>query len=256
MDKNTTYQTGNTAATKFESLVNRLYVSLCFAANRFLGDKTAAQDIVQEAFARLWELQGKNKNIENIDNYMYMLVHNLSLEWLRTRKLQAKYLNNHPLKEVNIFNVIVEADVAMQILAEIEKLPPRSKQVMQLAFQGLDNQQIAQEINGCAEYFKEVTGQDMPPFFRPPEGVYSIRTLEKTQELGYKTIFWSFAYRDWVTDDQPGKEAAFNNIINYSHNGCIMLLHAVSESNTQALDSAIKELKAQGYTFESLYRLP
>ena len=62
MDKNTTYQTGNTAATKFESLVNRLYVSLCFAANRFLGDKTAAQDIVQEAFARLWELQGKNKN--------------------------------------------------------------------------------------------------------------------------------------------------------------------------------------------------
>ena len=51
MDKNTTYQTGNTAATKFESLVNRLYVSLCFAANRFLGDKTAAQDIVQEAFA-------------------------------------------------------------------------------------------------------------------------------------------------------------------------------------------------------------
>lgn len=120
----------------------------------------------------------------------------------------------------------------------------------------LTDEQIAQEINGCAEYFKEVTGQDMPPFFRPPEGVYSIRTLEKTQELGYKTIFWSFAYRDWVTDDQPGKEAAFNNIINYSHNGCIMLLHAVSESNTQALDSAIKELKAQGYTFESLYRLP
>ena len=66
MDKNTTYQTGNTAATKFESLVNRLYVSLCFAANRFLCDKTAAQDIVQEAFARLWELQGKNKNIENV----------------------------------------------------------------------------------------------------------------------------------------------------------------------------------------------
>ncbi len=120
----------------------------------------------------------------------------------------------------------------------------------------LTDEQIAEEINGCAEYFKEVTGQDMPPFFRPPEGVYSIRTLEKTQQLGYKTIFWSFAYRDWVTDDQPGKEAAFNNIINYSHNGCIMLLHAVSQSNTEALDSAIKELKAQGYTFESLYRLP
>lgn len=146
MDKNTAYQTENTSANKFESLVNRLYVPLCFAANRFLCDKTAAQDIVQEAFARLWELQGKNKNIENVDNYMYMLVHNLSLEWLRTCKMQAKYLNNHPLKEVNIFNVIVESDVTMQILAEIEKLPARSKQIMELTFKGLDNQQIAEEL--------------------------------------------------------------------------------------------------------------
>lgn len=146
MDKNTAYRTGNTTLNNFESLVNRLYVPLCFAANRFLGDKTAAQDIVQEAFARLWELQGKNKNIGNIDNYMYMLVHNLSLEWIRTRKLQAKYLNNLPPKEVNSFHVIVEADVAMQILAEIEKLPPRSKEIMELAFKGMDNQQIAEKL--------------------------------------------------------------------------------------------------------------
>ena len=96
----------------------------------------------------------------------------------------------------------------------------------------------------------------MPPFFRPPEGVYSIRTLEKTQQLGYKTIFWSFAYRDWVTDDQPGKEAAFNNIINYSHNGCIMLLHAVSKTNTNVLKDVITQLKNEGYEFKSLNDLP
>ena len=78
---------------------------------------------------------------------MYMLVHNHSLEWLRKLKLQEKFVNSRSLKEVNIFNVIVETDVALQIIKEIEKLPPRSKQVMQLAFQGLDNQQIAQEMN-------------------------------------------------------------------------------------------------------------
>lgn len=116
--------------------------------------------------------------------------------------------------------------------------------------------EIADEINGCSDYFKEVTGQEMPHFFRPPEGAYSIRTLEKTKELGYKTIFWSFAYKDWLVDAQPGKQAAYDNVMKYSHNGCIMLLHAVSQSNTEALDSIIKDLKAQGYTFKSLYDLP
>ena len=124
------------------------------------------------------------------------------------------------------------------------------------AMSTLSNEKIVNELTGCAEYFKEVTGVDMPLFFRPPAGEYSIRTLEKTQDLGYKTIFWSFAYQDWLIDAQPGMQTAYNNIINYSHNGCIMLLHAVSKSNTEALDSAIKELKAEGYRFESLENLP
>lgn len=132
---------------EFTTWVNQLYIPLCFAANRFLNDKDAAEDIVQEAFARLWEICHKGRKIEQIDHYMYMLVHNLSLEWLRKKRLQEKFVYSRPVKEVNILHVIVEADVAMQIVAEIEKLPPRSRQVMELALQGLDNQQIAHEMH-------------------------------------------------------------------------------------------------------------
>ena len=120
----------------------------------------------------------------------------------------------------------------------------------------ISDEQIVSEIENCAESFKALTGQEMPRFFRPPAGAYSIRTLEKTQEVGYKTIFWSFAYRDWVTDDQPGADVAYETVMNNYHNGCIMLLHAVSESNTEALDSIIKDIKAAGYSFESLENLP
>lgn len=120
----------------------------------------------------------------------------------------------------------------------------------------LSDEQIKSELDECAEYFKEVTGVEMPRFFRPPAGVYSIRSLEKTQDAGYKTIFWSFAYKDWETDNQPGKEEAYNMVMNNYHNGSIMLLHAVSQSNTEALDDMIKSLKQEGYTFLSLYDLP
>ena len=64
----------NSSPNEFASTMNRLYAPLCFAANRFLNDKSASEDIVQEAFARLWELVSKEKEIESIDNYMYMLL--------------------------------------------------------------------------------------------------------------------------------------------------------------------------------------
>ena len=96
----------------------------------------------------------------------------------------------------------------------------------------------------------------MPKFFRPPSGVYSIRTLEIAQELGYKTIFWSFAYKDWDTNAQPTTEEAFNMVKDNYHNGCIMLLHAVSEANTNALDDMLKFLKNEGYEFKLLTELP
>ncbi|MCL2462102.1 MAG: polysaccharide deacetylase family protein [Defluviitaleaceae bacterium] len=119
-----------------------------------------------------------------------------------------------------------------------------------------DDDQVAYEITYPADYFKSITGKDLDPFFRPPNGAYSVRTLYMTEQLGYKTIFWSYAYQDWITTDQPGKDVAYNNVMNNLHPGEILLLHAVSESNTEALPDIIDAILAQGYQFKSLYDLP
>jgi peptidoglycan-N-acetylmuramic acid deacetylase len=44
--------------------------------------------------------------------------------------------------------------------------------------------------------------------FRPPTGAFSEQSLAVTQSLGYKTVDWSFAYRDWDPDQQPALDAA------------------------------------------------
>ena len=49
----------------------------------------------------------------------------------------------------------------------------------------LTSEQMAAEINDCAAYFKEVTGKEMPRFFRPPEGVYSIHSLDRFHPFDY-----------------------------------------------------------------------
>lgn len=111
------------------------------------------------------------------------------------------------------------------------------------------------ELENTAKVFKDLTGKDMPKFFRPPMGKYSELSLAYTKELGYKTIFWSFAYLDWDINKQPSHEYAKKMILSRTHNGAIVLLHAVSKTNTEILDEVIKELKAKGYRFASLEEL-
>lgn len=111
------------------------------------------------------------------------------------------------------------------------------------------------EFTDTEKAFREVTGVEMPRFFRPPMGEFSEKSLYLTQKLGYKSIFWSFAHKDWEVNNQPKVDETINRVMTRSHNGEIMLLHAVSKTNTLALDSIIKELQSIGYRFADLREL-
>ena len=89
-------------------------------------------------------------------------------------------------------------------------------------------------------------------YFRPPKGEYSERTLKLTNDLGYTTVMWSDAYADWDVNNQKGSEYAKDMILNYMHNGCVLLLHAVSTDNAEVLGATIDILRDRGYEFYSL----
>ena len=109
-----------------------------------------------------------------------------------------------------------------------------------------------EELNECAQYMKEVTGYDMDPYFRPPSGEYSERVLQFADDMGYKTIFWSIAYLDYDINNQPGTEYVISHFDKYHHSGAIILMHNVSESNANALDTVLTNMEQEGYTFPLL----
>lgn len=119
-----------------------------------------------------------------------------------------------------------------------------------------DPEKFKKELTDVEEAFKNLTGKDMPKYFRPPMGKYSKYSLEQTKALGYKSIFWSFAYKDWLVDDQPSESYAIEKIKKGAHPGEIMLLHAVSTTNTKVLKTVLTDLQNQGYEFKSLDELP
>ena len=114
---------------------------------------------------------------------------------------------------------------------------------------------FAKELKDLEVLFQEITGKEMPKFYRPPQGLYSEENLKMAQELGYKTVFWSLAYKDWENDNQPGKDYALGKLIPRTHNGAVILLHSTSQTNAEVLDELLTQWKNLGYRFATIDQL-
>lgn len=118
-----------------------------------------------------------------------------------------------------------------------------------------DKAAFAKELTDLEALYKETVGQELPKYYRPPQGIYSEENLKMAQELGYKTLFWSLAYVDWNNDAQPTREAAFAKLLPRTHNGAVVLLHSTSKTNAEILGELIDKWKAMGYRFGTLEEL-
>ena len=116
---------------------------------------------------------------------------------------------------------------------------------------------FAKELTDLEALYKEITGRELPRYYRPPQGIYSEENLKMARELGYKTVFWSLAYVDWNNDAQPTKEEAFRKLLPRTHPGAVVLLHSTSQTNAEILEELIGKWKEEGYCFgtvEDLFR--
>ena len=115
-----------------------------------------------------------------------------------------------------------------------------------------EKEAFSKELTDLETLFKEVTGKDLPKYYRPPQGIYSEENLKMAQELGYKTVFWSLAYVDWNNDAQPSGEEAFSKLLPRIHNGAVVLLHSTSATNGEILDELLTRWEQMGYTFGTI----
>ena len=118
-----------------------------------------------------------------------------------------------------------------------------------------DPEVFEKELADVAALYQDVTGQPMPKYYRPPQGIYSEQNLLQAQALGYRTVFWSLAYVDWYQDDQPSHELAFQKLVPRIHPGAVVLLHSTSRTNMEILDELLSKWEALGYRFGTLDEL-
>lgn len=112
-----------------------------------------------------------------------------------------------------------------------------------------DSEKIVYELHELDKLVYNVCKQHCR-FLRPPMGEYSERVLKIANDLGYRTAFWSLSHVDWK-DNVTAKDAE-KKVLSQLHNGAVILLHAVSYGNAEAIGNIIEKAQKEGYTFKSL----
>lgn len=114
---------------------------------------------------------------------------------------------------------------------------------------------LESELRQLEETVMKCAGVRVANYFRPPEGKFDMDLLDEASALGYRTVFWSFAYADWDNNKQMSPAAAKEKILKNLHNGAVILLHPTSATNAAIMGDLLAEMRAQGYRFGTLDEL-
>ena len=117
----------------------------------------------------------------------------------------------------------------------------------------ISNDEIKKEIIDLEQKYYNLTGSYLTKFFRPPAGNFDKKSLAVVKTLGYTSLFWSVSYKDW--NHQNDVSYAVKEVCDNIHNGAIILLHAVSSANADALGIIIDNLRNKGYMITSTEEL-
>lgn len=135
-----------------QTLLKLYYGALCLFAERMVTDRQAAEDIVGEAFIKLWKRRDNFATVQNIKAFLYISTRNAALNLLKQAKReslskkQLAYLSEE--QGAFVLNDMVRAEVLREILQEIDKLPEQCGKVLKLGYlQGMKNQEIATMLN-------------------------------------------------------------------------------------------------------------
>ncbi len=141
-------QRGDRAA--FDAVFRRWYEPLCLYACRLAdGDMDEAEDLVQQAFVKLWESRDRLTVTWSLKAYLYKTVHNACLNRLRSRNVHSKYLDFNA-QQLNTMYTPPD-DTAPELIERFQRaldaLPPQCRHIFELSrFETLRYREIADQL--------------------------------------------------------------------------------------------------------------
>jgi RNA polymerase sigma-70 factor, ECF subfamily len=138
----------------FGTLLGRYWKPLVQYALRLQGESDAAEDLVQEAFVRLWERREGWVPSGSPRSYLYRIVRNLALQDQEKVEVRARWraaLLAEQTEGVSPDVVLDSSLLARDVSTALDRLPPRRQEIVVLArFHGFSHREIA-ELMGISQ---------------------------------------------------------------------------------------------------------
>jgi len=137
----------------FELFFRKYNIHLCAFANKFLDDPEEAQEVVQDMFVKIWEDRDEIDPENSLKSYVFKIVQNLSINRLRRKKVESKYVDIYKLvyldnQEFSVHESLLARDLEAHIIYTIKKLPSECRKIFELSrSEGLKYREIADTLN-------------------------------------------------------------------------------------------------------------
>lgn len=161
----------------FKNLFEKYYYALKGFSTKFIDRNDICDDIVQDAFIVLWKNREQIKNISALKSYLYTIVRNSCLTYIRDKKSKSVIDDKIKILESESFfeETIIEEEVYSEVYKAIKGLSPQARKIVILSMNGLTNPEIAEDLQ------------------------VSVNTVKTLKKVAYKKLREQLKGIHWVT---------------------------------------------------------
>lgn len=184
---------------------------LMYFSMQFVYNKEVAEELVSDAFVKVWNLRENFEDIEKLQAFLYISVKNASLNYLRTTHAQRMTepidsLFDLQSQDSDTLLKIIKTELINSIYAEMCKLPEKQREVFVLSF--------VEELN--AEEIGKKLGMSLSAVYaNRSRAIATLRGVLRLTNSTYLLFFLilfsvkSFPFFNFLILSQPGFYSCF-----------------------------------------------
>lgn len=124
--------------TGLDFFFNLYYPPLVLFSTSITNNNQASQEIASESFVKLWRGKGSLTDSRGIRFFLYRIVRNASIDYLREQRRIKKHSNHleyiSESIEYPVLNKLIETETYHHLYRLLADLPPRSRQIFQMFY--------------------------------------------------------------------------------------------------------------------------
>lgn len=140
----------------FEKIFRTQFSAVKHFIFTLLKSEEDAEDIAQDVFVKLWTNYETWKDNDGKDGYIYALARNLTLDFIRHKRLEDNYrdeqIQENSIKELfgsmDILNPIYYNEIQLILKMALERFPERRRKIFEMSrFKKMSNLEIAETLH-------------------------------------------------------------------------------------------------------------